>query len=696
MSTSSSSNTLEQIGTQRRICVSTSPGIRQLRFIERFLDVDAVVAPSAVCPTDVVESVCVWGRKDTAAPALAYARENELNVTFLEDGWVRSSSMNAHNRSSYSVVVDKLGVYYDSTEPSEIECSLNACDEDFIQHCSAEELSYARLCREQLVGSDITKYNYCKTAVLPEIDSPIVLVIDQTLDDASVKLGGMHAERFEAMLQAAIDENPDATVIVRTHPDVVSGRRNGYLTEAAKKLNVEISAEGDNPMPWLKRANRVYVGTSQIGYEALLCETPVTVFGRPFYAGWGLTDDRQALPDRINTRSVDELFHVAHIRFARYVNPINGARWTLLECLEHVQLQKKIFQLNAKNFVCKGITPWKRGYIRQYLRSPDGTVSFNGNKNQTEKPAHVTWSFRDFNQGVPETGSESTDVPNSVYRIEDGFLRSAGLGSDFTAPGSLVVDTTGLYFDPASESDLENLLNYADLKPADVHRAVKLRRMVLKAGLSKYNVGNEGKKFAKSADKKSVLVVGQVEDDASILRGCQFVTDNTALLRAVRDAEPDAYVVYKPHPDVLSGNRKGAVETPLDWADEVSTSATIAAGLEWCDELHTMTSLAGFEALMRGKPVVTYGLPFYAGWGLTEDVQKCERRTRKRTLDELVYMTLIAYPRYLDIDSGEYMTPEMMVLRLQEQRLAAVTSEYWMHRQITKVVNIVKGCRYAP
>ena len=115
-----------------------------------------------------------------------------------------------------------------------------------------------------------------------------------------------------------------------------------------------------------------------------------------------------------------------------------------------------------------------------------------------------------------------------------------------------------------------------------------------------------------------------------------------------------------------------------------------------CDELHTMTSLAGFEALMRGKPVVTYGLPFYAGWGLTEDVQKCERRTRKRTLDELVYMTLIAYPRYLDIDSGEYMTPEMMVLRLQEQRLAAVTSEYWMHRQITKVVNIVKGCRYAP
>jgi len=135
-----------------------------------------------------------------------------------------------------------------------------------------------------------------------------------------------------------------------------------------------------------------------------------------------------------------------------------------------------------------------------------------------------------------------------------------------------------------------------------------------------------------------VLVVGQVEDDASIQCGCDAVADNKALLQAVREARPDAYIVYKPHPDVVAGNRVGAVENPLLWADEVNSSSSIHAGLAWCHELHTMTSLTGFEALMRGKLVFTYGLPFYAGWGLTHDIRLCGRRTRRRTLDELVYM----------------------------------------------------------
>lgn len=710
MSANSSSITLKQIDAQRRVCVATSSGIRQLRFIECFLDVDAVIAPAALRPTDYVESVCVWGRKDTAAPALAYARKNKLSVTFLEDGWVRSSSVNAHNRSSYSVIVDNLGVYYDSTEPSEIEVSLNASSQEFSKTCSPDDLSYAKECRKQLIGSNITKYNYCKSSVLPEFETPVVLVIDQTLDDASVRLGGMNAEHFEAMLLAAVEENPDATVIVRTHPDVVIGRRDGYLTDAASRMGITISADGDNPMPWIKRADRVYVGTSQIGYEALLCETPVTVFGCPFYAGWGLTDDRQLLTNRKATRTLDELFHVAHIRLARYINPVNGAQWTLHECLNHVQLQKKIFQQNAKNFICAGITPWKQGYVRQYLRSPDGSVSFKVKNDLVKNPVHTTWSFRHFNEGVPPSSSPTAteasteslsdptvlNNPSAIHRIEDGFLRSTGLGSDFTPPGSLVVDNTGLYFDPSSASDLETALNTVDLTPSDIHRAVKLRQRILKAGLSKYNVGENVKKFAKSAVNKRVLVVGQVEDDASIQRGCKDVADNASLLQAVRAAEPEAYLVYKPHPDVLAGNRKGFVAMPLNWANEVNTSASIAAGLDWCDELHTMTSLAGFEALMRNKRVVTYGMPFYAGWGLTEDSLECERRIRKRTLDELVYMTLIEYPRYLDVASGEFMTPEMMVSNLEEHMSESSVSNHWMHRQMTKVANIVKGCRYAP
>jgi len=326
--------------TAQRVLVATSPGIRQIKHIASFLSVDAVVAPTAVSDASDVAGVVVWGRKDSAATGLKFAAANGLDVSYLEDGWVRTASAKAHNRSSYSLLVDERGVYYDASCESTIENVLNLPGNAFSNEISAN-------------------------------DKPIVLVVDQTLDDASVRLGCMDSTRFADMLHCAVDENPNATVVVRTHPDVVAGRRRGYLTELANELNVSISASGDNPIPWLKRADRVYAATSQLGYEALLCNTPVSVFGQPFYAGWGLTDDRQPIAKRIASRTVDELFLVAHIALARYVNPTDGERWQLHECLEHVQLQKKWFAKNAKNFHCVGITPWKRRYIRQYLRSPE-------------------------------------------------------------------------------------------------------------------------------------------------------------------------------------------------------------------------------------------------------------------------------------------------------------------------------------
>lgn len=733
--------------------IATSAGIRHIAHIDRFLGVDAVLSPNEVRRGDDILAVVVWGRKETAEAGISYAKDIDSPVLYLEDGWVRSASKSAHSRRMYSLLVDDLGVYYDATQPSRIEQLLNLEGAEFQAMCPDEALQYAAQCRQRLVDSDITKYNYCRRARIPQHNEPFVLVIDQTFADASVRLGGMVREDFLHMLHLAVKENPNANVVVRTHPDVVAGLQKGYLTEAAKSQGITISAEGDNPIPWLKAAERVYVGTSQMGYEALLCETPVSVFGQPFYAGWGLTDDRYRTPAlsarRKQKRTLDELFHVAHIELARYINPVDGSEWQLHDCLEHVKLQKDYFAKNAKEFHCVGITPWKRGYIRQYLRSPDGSVSFGTkprsrhiqkdvlpvSKSPTDclqptqpisdvvppaqpvsdvvqpsqsksddtqhaqlasKAVDATWSFRHFNDDSPE-GSEGASAQKApVYRLEDGFLRSAGLGSDFTPPGSLVVDATGLYFDPSGPSDLENLLNTADLSLPQVQRAQRLRQRILVADLTKYNVGKRVKRFAKPAVNRNVLVVGQVEDDASIQKGCTDVSDNTALLQAVRLANPEAYVVYKPHPDVLAGNRKGAVENPLNWADEVNTTSSITAGLEWCQELHTMTSLAGFEALMRGRSVTTYGLPFYAGWGLTDDKQTCTRRTRRRTLDELVYLTLIEYPRYLDVQSGEFMSPEMMLSRLEEHRSVANEEVHWMQRQMTKVANLVKGCRYEP
>ncbi len=263
-----------------------------------------------------------------------------------------------------------------------------------------------------------------------------------------------------------------------------------------------------------------------------------------------------------------------------------------------------------------------------------------------------------------------------VWRLEDGFLRSVGLGADLVRPLSWVVDRSGgIYFDPGVRSDLERLLDEAEVDAALAARAAALRVAIVGAGLSKYNVGRSGWQRPPQlrAGRPVVLVPGQVESDASIVHGCGAVRTNLALLQAVRADRPDAWLVYKPHPDVLAGLRSGS---PADAAlrgccDEVVTDCSIASLLDAVDEVHVMTSLAGFEALLRGRPVTTYGTPFYAGWGLTRDLgllpAMAARRRRRRALDELVAIALIGYPLYVDRD-GAPSTPEAVLAELRAQR----------------------------
>ncbi len=240
-----------------------------------------------------------------------------------------------------------------------------------------------------------------------------------------------------------------------------------------------------------------------------------------------------------------------------------------------------------------------------------------------------------------------------LWRMEDGFLRSVGLGVNLVPPLSLVLDRRGIYYDATGASDLEQLLAEAAFNDELLSHAALIRRRLVDSGLSKYNVGRD--RLLSFPDQKCiVLVPGQVESDASIKLGSPVIKTNLALLQAVRKAKPEAYIVYKPHPDVLAGGRsreQGWSEINA-LADLIVTDISMATLLARVDELHTISSLAGFEALLRGKRVYTYGLPFYAGWGLTTDQLSCDRRTRVRTLDELVAAALILYPIYVDPESG--------------------------------------------
>ncbi|MCY1365408.1 Capsule polysaccharide biosynthesis protein [compost metagenome] len=179
-------------------------------------------------------------------------------------------------------------------------------------------------------------------------------------------------------------------------------------------------------------------------------------------------------------------------------------------------------------------------------------------------------------------------------------------------------------------------------------RAARLRATLVEKKISKYNVGHSFALAPQSAGRRVLLVPGQVEDDASIRSGSPLVQRNLDLLLKVRVGNPGAWIVYKPHPDVVAGNRRGGIaEADLTGlADQVADEANISACLAVADEVHTMTSLTGFEGLLFGKKVYCYGAPFYAGWGLTVDHIPLPHRRRRLSIEELVFVALCQYPRY--------------------------------------------------
>lgn len=260
-----------------------------------------------------------------------------------------------------------------------------------------------------------------------------------------------------------------------------------------------------------------------------------------------------------------------------------------------------------------------------------------------------------------------------VIRVEDGFLRSVGLGADLTRPISWGFDDLGIYFDATCPSRLETLLQHRQFDSETLERASALIEKIVTLGLSKYNTG--GKSWYRpdaQTHSKVILIPGQVETDASIALGSLEIKTNLALARIVCANNPNSWIVYKPHPDVVAGLRqpgKGEDQVSL-YCDEIAQDTDTHQLLSQVDEVHTITSLTGFEALLRGKEVFCYGMPFYAGWGLTVDIAHCERRNRRLTLSELIAGALILYPRYCSllgkgVISAEAAVDELITLKQQ-------------------------------
>jgi capsular polysaccharide export protein len=568
----------------------------------------------------------------------------------LEDGFLRSVEREG---APLSLVVDDLGIYYDCRRPSRLECFV------------LEALSHVETSRAQALilawrRARASKYNHARdyAGVLPE---RYVLVCDQTFGDLSVQHGGADAADFRRMLEAALSENPACQILVKRHPDVVMGRKRGYLNATIGSIDprIQLIVEDCHAASLLERAEAVYTVTSQMGFEALLWGKKVRCFGMPFYAGWGLTlDDREA-PSRRSAVGLEQLVHAALVRYPRYLDPETGEPCEAERALAHVELQRRMRGRFPQRIHAVGFSRWKRPIVKRFLAGSD--VVFARTARQVPEGAAVALWGRADPRSLPRGARPIS--------LEDGFLRSVGLGAEFTQPLSWVCDDEGLYYDASQPSRLERIFADEIFSDTLLQRAQRLRAQLLQCGITKYNLDAAARTAPwrrPDAARHVILVAGQVEDDASIRHGAPGIKYNGELLRAVRNMHPRSYIVYKPHPDVVAGLRPwGREETSASgWCDEIVLHEPISRMFEEADEVHVLTSLAGFEALLRGKPVTCHGMPFYAGWGLTTDMVFTPRRNRLLTLDELVAGALILYPSYVSRVTGQFTTPERAVAEL--------------------------------
>ncbi|MFN4091297.1 MAG: capsular polysaccharide biosynthesis protein [Brevundimonas sp.] len=646
-------------------------GLRKKPFLDRFLPEYGLQA----LPFSA-RAVIGWGARDTAAWGRRWAEMSRLPYLAVEDGFLRSVGLGETGATSLSLTVDDLGIHYDARRPSRLEQLIQTAPD----WCDAAMRARSRALIERITTAGLSKTNTGKP-LDPAVLRPgrRILIADQTRGDASIAGGLADAASFARMIAAARADEPGAQLIVKRHPAVAAGRKRGCIAET--DLTGVTVLDDVRAVDLLASVDAVYAVTSGLGFEALMRGLPVRLFGAPFYAGWGLTQDEVPVERRGDARDLEQVCAAALIRYSRYIDPVTGQRCEAETAVERlIQFRDRARRLEGF-WAGTGFAVAKRQAVRRLLNAPGADLRYFDTPQAAAEAARVrngrllVWAGKES----PDFAAIAAAFPGPVIRMEDGFIRSRGLGSNFVEALSVALDDQGIYYDTTGPSRLESLIQGGETDPVLLARAAALRARIVETALSKYNLAGAAPTDWPSG-RQRILIVGQVEDDRSILLGCGDIRTNAGLVRAVRAEHPDAFLIYRDHPDVRAGNRVGRLDDAAGaLLDARADDLDILACIDACDAVATLTSLTGFEALLRGKRVMCWGRPFYAGWVLTEDALPVPRRTRRATLNEIVAAALIRYPLYITPE-GWPCEAEDLVERLAADASAAPSLKGRAHR----------------
>lgn len=589
---------------------------------------DALDVP--LCLPGRGDAIAVWGANGVASiRAQQAALRSGKPLIWLEDAPLRS--VHPNDRLPIGIFVDHQHLATESGVVTDLETRLNEAGPTTQQAHDALDLWRAYR---------MSKYNHWPDGVAPP-PGPFVLICDQLYGDAAVSGAAADQAVFTKMHSdaRAYAQAHDLPLVVRAHP-----RGQGYLAPRPGDIICPANA---HPVDCLDRAVAIFTVSSQLGFEAILHGHKPHVYGAAWYSGWGLSADQIKIPRRTNTLDPANLFQKVMMEHARWFDPYRDEPCDVHRAITLMHGAARSAQRTAGPISASGISQWKRPVIRKIL-GPG--VRFRAQPRHGETAVH--WATKPA-------------APKGASLIEDGPLRSRGLGAALVPPTSIVLDRIGIHFDATRPSEFEHLVGEAnDLPNAALARSIALADSIIAAGLSKYSLPGSNAALSEPV----ILVPGQVADDASLRLGGGRIVDNLALLQEARRLHPCARIAYRPHPDVTAGLRAGVIgeAEALRHADMILGDTDLATLWPHLIGVVTMTSTLGFEALMRGIPVTCLGWPFYAGWGHTHDHGPAlpDGRRCPVTKAALLHAALIDYPIYLDPQTGNHTAPEIIVDRL--------------------------------
>lgn len=695
---------------------TTSHGVANNAHLPLFLGAQIHKVPYVFNKRTAAGRVVGWGNKQNTVKAQQFALVHNMPYSRLEDGFIGYLGHPSENAQRLSLIEDSSGIYYDATQSNDLELLCQSPSSWF----TPELAQRAQSLRDKLTARGLSKYNHRRESLphwlAEQANHSVILVVDQTAGDMSVEYGLGSTDAFTQMITDALAEHPEQLIVVKTHPDVIKGKKQGYLDiDACRHPNVRLLGLDCALKALFSKVDRVYTVTSQLGFEGLVYGLPVHCYGMPFYAGWGLTVDKQVCARRNMPLTLDQLISAALIKYPLYLHPETDELCEPEAVIDWLTLQVSGQDDGIEVCYAFAFSLWKRAFIKQFVGRMARKVIFINDRQKL-----VALALAQPHAAVLMWGADHSDwvvqLKKScpVWFIEDGFIRSIGLGADLCRPSSLVIDKQSMYYVPDKPSDIVDILNQVDLTNPQYRRTQRLIDAIVEGALSKYNVGqktlsdaacHEMQILSETAAKQQtiILVPGQFEQDQSIANSRGDIKTNLGLLQQVRRDHPDAFIVYKEHPDLYSGVRPGKLgeSAALDVADMYITDVDIVYIIFLCDRVCTLTSLTGFEALLRGKKVTTYGSPFYAGWGLSHDRLCFPERRNQLTLEQLAFATLVTYPQYVDWTTGRLTSPERVIDLLIEERLRSQSTpghdslqSSWLARSMRKVRYFYEAARF--